>query len=204
LRISVCDEFVKSGQCDMTQLPLRCFLVENARVATARRPVGPLTCPSTSRIGYVGHVTDLEGQEIELKLELDPADLNGLQQNPRIRELSTGRAETRQLRSVYFDTPALDLAARGIGLRVRTIGRQRIQTVKTRGGGGGGGLFVRGEFECPAARATAQHPHGQDARSHLRDRHAAQPARAARRRDGVELRSRRRRGADRDRQRPNL
>jgi inorganic triphosphatase YgiF len=94
-------------------------------------------------------VTDLEGQEIELKLELDPADLNGLQQNPRIRELSTGRAETRQLRSVYFDTPALDLAARGIGLRVRTIGRQRIQTVKTRGGGGGGGLFVRGEFECP-------------------------------------------------------
>ena len=145
----MCDEFVKSGQCDMTQLPLRCFLVENARVATARRPVGPLTCPSTSRIGYVGHVTDLEGQEIELKLELDPADLNGLQQNPRIRELSTGRAETRQLRSVYFDTPALDLAARGIGLRVRTIGRQRIQTVKTRGGGGGGGLFVRGEFECP-------------------------------------------------------
>jgi inorganic triphosphatase YgiF len=141
---------VKSGDRDLDGLPLCYVSVEISRRHAARLHSVVRVCAPAARIGYVHRVTVLEGQEIELKLEFDPADLGALQRSSRIRELSVGRAVTRQLRSVYFDTPDLELAASGIGLRVRTVGRRRIQTVKTRGGGAAG-LFVRGEFESPVA-----------------------------------------------------
>jgi triphosphatase len=90
------------------------------------------------------------GREIELKLELSEADLHRLQADPRIRELAIGRAVTRSLRSVYFDTRDLDLARRRIGLRLRRVGGAQIQTVKTRGTATAG-LFDRGEYEAPVA-----------------------------------------------------
>lgn len=46
------------------------------------------------------------------------------------RRGNDGKAATRHLKSVYFDTPEGSLAASGISLRVRRIGRRFLQTVK--------------------------------------------------------------------------
>jgi inorganic triphosphatase YgiF len=68
--------------------------------------------------------------EIELKLLLNPAQLNKLNRLPLLRAFATGRAQRKQLDSTYFDTPEFDLRDRRIALRVRRIGERRIQTLK--------------------------------------------------------------------------
>lgn len=87
-------------------------------------------------------------REVELKLALSPADVPYLQRHPRVRRLAVGRAVTRTLHSVYFDTPDLDLHRRRIGLRVRDGDGKRVQTLET-GELCVGGLFERGELESP-------------------------------------------------------
>ncbi len=87
-------------------------------------------------------------REIELKLELSEADRSRLARHPFLREISEGRATTRELRSVYFDTPELSLWRAGLVLRVRRIGRRRILGVKTRGIERAG-LVSRDECEAP-------------------------------------------------------
>jgi inorganic triphosphatase YgiF len=91
-------------------------------------------------------------REVELKLRISPEDLPRLRRHPRVRELAVGRARTRVLRSVYFDTRDLALAHRGIGLRLRWADGQAhpTQTLKTRAGGAAG-LFERAEAECRVA-----------------------------------------------------
>jgi inorganic triphosphatase YgiF len=88
-------------------------------------------------------------REVELKLEISPEDLPRLRRHARVRELAVGRARTRALRSVYFDTRGLALARRGIGLRLRWADGQAhpTQTLKTRAARAAG-LFERGEVEC--------------------------------------------------------
>ena len=88
-------------------------------------------------------------REVELKLGISPDDLLRLRRHPRVGQLAAGPARTRALRSVYFDTPDLALARRGIGLRLRWADGQAraIQTLKTPAGGVAG-LFERGEAEC--------------------------------------------------------
>lgn len=87
-------------------------------------------------------------REVELKLELTPEDLPRLQRHRLFRTLTVGRASSRNLRSIYLDTPGLDLSAGGLTLRLRRSGRSWVQTVKLEAPASAG-LFDRVEFECP-------------------------------------------------------
>jgi triphosphatase len=64
--------------------------------------------------------------EFELKLDLEvPKDAEAL-----AHALELGAPHVIRMRSVYFDTPDLSLAAIGYSLRIRHEGRKRIQTLK--------------------------------------------------------------------------
>jgi inorganic triphosphatase YgiF len=77
-------------------------------------------------------------REIELKFACGPDDLAAV-----LAAAPAGDDETRELISVYFDTPDLALQKAGASLRVREHKGQRIQTLK-RGQG-----LVREEHEAP-------------------------------------------------------
>jgi triphosphatase len=87
-----------------------------------------------------------DSQEVELKLLVEPDDLERLWQHPRAVELTRGTASIRELESVYFDTPDLDLARANLVLRLRNDEGHTLQTVKERTPGLAG-LFRRGEWE---------------------------------------------------------
>jgi inorganic triphosphatase YgiF len=87
------------------------------------------------------------GTETELKLHLDAADLSRLRRHPLIHALKRAKPVTRFQKSVYFDTPDFHLRDRKVQLRIRHIGRRRIQTVKTMGESLNG-AWARGEWEC--------------------------------------------------------
>ncbi|RWL78766.1 MAG: inorganic triphosphatase [Mesorhizobium sp.] len=85
-------------------------------------------------------------QETELKLELSRSGAGSLlKKNP----FASSPAILQQ-RSIYFDTPDWDLSKRGLSLRIRQSGNERIQTVKV-GNGAAAGPFKREEFEQPVA-----------------------------------------------------
>lgn len=68
--------------------------------------------------------------EVEIKLRLSPDRVSQLKRAPLLRSLARSRGRTRRLLSVYFDTPRLDLQSLGGALRIRHVGKQRIQTLK--------------------------------------------------------------------------
>ena len=71
--------------------------------------------------------------EVELKLSVAPERAAAVRQLPLLRELAEKRAMTRQLETVYYDTPDQALARRGIVLRVRSIGRRLANSYVTPG-----------------------------------------------------------------------
>lgn len=80
--------------------------------------------------------------ELELKFDIDAAEAERL-----LEQLGPGTPARRQtLTSVYFDTPDARLRRNGLVLRIRSDGRRKVQTVKSRGANGG---FQRGEWETP-------------------------------------------------------
>ncbi|MGF1610973.1 MAG: CYTH domain-containing protein, partial [Kiloniellales bacterium] len=92
------------------------------------------------------------GEEIELKLSLTPQDLDRLQRSALVRSLASRRAHTKQLVSTYFDTPEHDLRRRGMALRVRQVGKKRIQTLKALADRAAGGLQRYREYEAEVGR----------------------------------------------------
>ncbi|WP_299478276.1 CYTH and CHAD domain-containing protein [uncultured Roseibium sp.] len=88
------------------------------------------------------------GREIELKLELDQSAQDAMKRVGAIRGFSAGRAVTKTLQSIYFDTPDQALRKARISLRVRKSGRSWVQTVKI-GTGVVGGLSSPVEAEHP-------------------------------------------------------
>jgi triphosphatase len=88
--------------------------------------------------------------EVELKLSVAPERAEAVRQMPLLRRLAEKRAVTRQLSTIYFDTPDQALAKRGIVLRIRAVGQRHIQTIKLPSEGLGG-LQVQREIETPVA-----------------------------------------------------
>jgi inorganic triphosphatase YgiF len=79
-----------------------------------------------------------------LRLALAPADAPRLRRHPLLAALGEGQRPTRNtLRLTYWDTPALALAAAGLALRLRRVGRQVVQTVETPDGVGLAGAVRR-------------------------------------------------------------
>lgn len=91
--------------------------------------------------------------ETELKISLDAREAARLRRNQLLGELAEGPAATENLVSVYYDTADHALAAAGVALRLRRIGRRWVQTVKSGRIAGGAGLFSQKEVEIPAPGA---------------------------------------------------
>lgn len=84
--------------------------------------------------------------ELELKLSLPEEDFNRFRRDPLIHRAKLGRARSKSLVAVYFDTPELDLCHHQTALRIRQEGTQRIQTLKR--SKGGAGLVLRSELNA--------------------------------------------------------
>ncbi len=91
--------------------------------------------------------------ETELKLLLEPRELGRLRRDARVKAMQRGRAATRRVHSVYYDTPDRALLRAGLALRLRSDGRRWLQTLKTEGQAAAG-LHVREEWEWPLAGAV--------------------------------------------------
>lgn len=89
-------------------------------------------------------------REIELKLEIDPADVEAFCALPL---LSGADASRRDQLTVYYDTPDGLLRERGFTLRVREADGEFVQTVKP--ASASAGLMSRAEYESPVASIDA-------------------------------------------------
>ena len=85
-------------------------------------------------------------QEIELKLTVDPRHVRRLRDSLILRAPSLKHTARRRLVSTYYDTPSFSLLQNGAVLRVRKVGRERMQSVKMNAADGGG-LARRTELE---------------------------------------------------------
>lgn len=84
--------------------------------------------------------------ESELRLAVSEKWLNRLKRLPLLIKSASERAKTTHLKSTYFDTPDTELADAGINLRIREMGRRKLQTLKI-GSGWQAGITERIEIE---------------------------------------------------------
>jgi inorganic triphosphatase YgiF len=99
--------------------------------------------------------------ESELKVALDAKELARLRRHPALAAMRLAPRKVERLVSVYYDTPGQALAAAGVSLRLRRIGRGWVQTVKRRAGGSAaGGFFSHRESEraAPGGRLMLDGP----------------------------------------------
>lgn len=103
--------------------------------------------------------------EQEVKLAVDGRDKRDLSALDWLQALTTEQQQL-QLRTEYFDTSQLKLKQQGIALRLRQVGDEWLQTVKT-SGSVNQGLHQReewehplltGEFDLPLLRQTPLAP----------------------------------------------
>ena len=87
-------------------------------------------------------------EEIELKLALPEDAQRHFLRHPLLRQAA--HKQTYRLTNLYYDTPALELRAHGIALRLRAQGKFWLQSVKC-AGNRAGGLSARPEWETPYA-----------------------------------------------------
>lgn len=85
-------------------------------------------------------------QEIEIRFAAPERDLLRIARGSTLHGFAVGRAATRRLSTIYYDTPELSLSKAGLSLRVRKNGRGYVQTVK--GESSGALASERDEYEC--------------------------------------------------------
>lgn len=85
-------------------------------------------------------------KETELKLRASRETLAALREHPLLKKRNKSGWQTRELLNQYFDTPARDLSAARVALRLRRDGEVIIQTLKCRGQSVAG-LSERNEYE---------------------------------------------------------
>jgi len=85
----------------------------------------------------------IETQEVELKLELPPGEVEAFRHAPVLGD--PARRPIDQV-TTYFDTDKGELRKAGYSLRLRRKGRSYLQTVKQRGADSGG-FSIRAEWE---------------------------------------------------------
>jgi inorganic triphosphatase YgiF len=110
--------------------------------------------------------------ETELKLWLEEGELARLQKHPALPGLRLAPPRTQTLVSVYYDTADHALAAAGVALRLRRVGRRWLQTIKRRGDGtASNGLFSHLETEvaAPGGRLVLAGPDPEGAIAAVRD-----------------------------------
>ncbi|MGJ3264198.1 MAG: inorganic triphosphatase, partial [Salinarimonas sp.] len=117
---------------------------ETATDAAAPDPVQPPAEPAAEPPAAA------PAREVELKLELAPADWKRLARHPLLKEALAAAPKAKRMEATYFDTPDGRLRAKGVSLRIRRMGSARIQTAKA-GGTVAAGLFDRDEIETPVA-----------------------------------------------------
>jgi len=99
------------------------------------------------------------GLEIELKFELTHDLVRTLSRAAPFKGLWVEPARRKSLRATYFDTPDLQLAQRGLSLRVRKESNQYVQCFKAKPEGGCADGFARLEWEwkVPGPALDAAH-----------------------------------------------
>jgi triphosphatase len=91
--------------------------------------------------------------EIELKLHF-PAEVRArLERHPALLERQVTPPSERRLVTTYYDTPDHRLSGKGYTLRVRRVGDERVQTLKSQSSDGAVAMR-RGEWEWPVAADT--------------------------------------------------
>lgn len=88
--------------------------------------------------------------EIELKLLAPPDVLHDAATHPAIAEIRERSIRKRKMRTVYYDTKNMDLAAMGVALRIRSDGqshRQMIKTLDADTAGQSGAISTRREWQ---------------------------------------------------------
>lgn len=89
--------------------------------------------------------------ETELKISLDAVGEARLARHAGLRAMRAAPRRSKNLVSVYYDTPDHALAGAGIALRLRRDGRRWLQTIKCRtDAGSASGLFANREIEQAA------------------------------------------------------
>jgi len=91
-------------------------------------------------------------KETEIKLRVSRETLAALRDHPLLKKRNKSGWERRELFNQYFDTPARDLAAAKVALRLRRDGDEVIQTLKTRGQSIAG-LSERNEYDWHLSKA---------------------------------------------------
>ncbi|MEX3898770.1 CHAD domain-containing protein [Paraburkholderia sp. BR10954] len=91
--------------------------------------------------------------ERELKLRVANEDLGKLRNASILARSKATAGAPRLLTSTYFDTPEFSFHWCGASLRVRSVGKEKIQTLKLEGSAKAG-LFDRDEFEMPVNSDT--------------------------------------------------
>lgn len=97
-------------------------------------------------------------REIELKLTIPPDHVKEIAQLSFLNSLSIAPSKKQRLYSIYYDTPDLLLRSQRCSLRIRRIGKQWIQTIKS-GGNITAGLHQHNEFEVTLNKAQPDFSH---------------------------------------------